>query len=163
MRTFILLSAIPGSGKSTWADKYQREHPNTHIVASDDVRTKVSGAAQCFDNEQKVWKTFLQDINAFAEKEEDVTVIGDATNLTNHFRRYYREATPNFDHHILVVFDIPIEICERQNKMRQPGRIVPDYAMKKLEAEFEKLDEETLAVYDEVYVIDQTYTATKAK
>ena len=35
MRTLILLSAIPGSGKSTWARKYQKEHQNTYIVASD--------------------------------------------------------------------------------------------------------------------------------
>ena len=155
MGTFILLSAIPGSGKSTWAREYQRVHPNTYIVASDEVRCRVSGAIQNFEHEDLVWATFLKEINDHAG--EDCTVIADATNLQNRFRHYYREATPGFDHHVLVVFKIPFEICMKQNKMRDHSRVVCDEAMYKLRDEYEEVGSDIIDLYDEYIVVDENY------
>ena len=42
MKTLMILSAIPASGKSTWAAKYQATHPNTYIVSSDQIRMEVT-------------------------------------------------------------------------------------------------------------------------
>jgi predicted kinase len=67
MRTLFVLSAIPGSGKSTWAKKYQKEHANTFIVSSDDIRYEFFGKANDFRNEPLVWDTFLKRINHYAE------------------------------------------------------------------------------------------------
>ena len=55
MRTFILLSAIPGCGKSTWAKRYASEHPNTHIVSSDEIRRTHFGAVNNFDHDKETW------------------------------------------------------------------------------------------------------------
>ena len=156
MKTLILLSAIPGSGKSTWARKYQTEHPNTHIVASDDVRERVSGSAQNFTKESLVWQTFLEDLNSFAD-EPDCTVIADSTNLQNRYRSYYFEQTPAFDRHILVVFNIPFETCLRQNKMRTGTRVVPDKAMRALADEFEIPTQEVIDLYDEYILIGDPF------
>ena len=157
MKTLILLSAIPGSGKSTWAKKYQLTHPNVHIVASDDVREKVSGSAQNFDKEALVWETFLQDINDFTKVEGDCTVIADATNLQNRFRRHYYETTPDFDRHVLVVFNIPYDTCLRQNRMRHGSRVVPDKAMDSMREEFEVPTQEIIDLYDEYILIGEPF------
>lgn len=132
MRTLIVLSAIPGSGKSTWARKYQKEHQNTYIVASDEIRYEFFGAVNDFRNEKLVWGTFLYRINRYAETLNDVTVIADATNLQNKYRRMYAELTPKFEKHILVRFNVPYDICLLQNKMREKERIVPEDAMLRL-------------------------------
>ncbi len=153
MGTMILLSAIPGSGKSTWARKYQASHPNTYIVASDDIRKKIFGNPECFDDEALIWKEFLKELNVHVG--EDCTVIADATNLRNQYRRYYLENTPGYDHHILVVFHIPFELCLEQNRMRE--RTVSDEAMVTLQEEFEEPTQEIIDLYDEYIDIHEDY------
>ena len=78
MKTFILLSAIPGSGKSTWAKRYVSEHPGTRIVSSDDLRIEFGGKPNNFDHEDEVWKAFMDRIHEYG-KEDGSTVIADAT------------------------------------------------------------------------------------
>ena len=46
MKTLIILSAMPGSGKSTWAKKYQEEHSHTLIISSDQIRFELTGQTQ---------------------------------------------------------------------------------------------------------------------
>ena len=61
MKTLIVLSAMPGSGKSTWAKKYQEEHPHTLIISSDKIRYELTGTgrrgcrrkARCGDRQRK--------------------------------------------------------------------------------------------------------------
>lgn len=163
MATLILLSAIPGSGKSTWANHYRQEHPKTYIVASDDVRQRVSGGVQNFEHEALVWETFLKELNEHAEDDDETTVIADATNLQNRYREYYCKQTPKFHKHVLVLFDIPFEICKIQNKMRHHSRIVSDEAMESLRAEFEYPTQEIIGLYDEYVVIDESYISKRAK
>lgn len=150
MRTMILLSAIPASGKSTWAHRYQMQHPNTKIVASDDIRLELFGSAICFKNEPLVWETFLNRINDYAKENDDVTVIADATNLQNKYRVLYRNSTPDFEKHILVLFDVPFETCLKQNAMRKGERVLPLDAMIKLKNEWEELTPDVASLYDEI-------------
>jgi len=161
MGTLILLSAIPGSGKSTWAREYQRTHENTFIVASDDIRRRVSGGLQCFQNEALVWETFLKELNDYAGK--DCTVIADATNLQNRYRTYYCQNTPGYDKHVLVVFDIPFELCMKQNKMRHSEAVVSDEGMISLQAEFEQPTQEVIDLYDEYILIKEDYVERHIK
>ena len=157
MRTFILLSAIPGAGKSTWAKQFKNEYPNTFIVASDEIRKERFGAVNNFQHEKEVWEIFLSTINHYAETMEDVTVIGDATNLENRFREYYFKNTPLFDKHILVLFDVPYEVCLIQNQMRSSDRIVPLQAMERMKSQLEFPSPEVLQMYDQ-YILVKTFS-----
>ncbi|MCQ2772390.1 MAG: AAA family ATPase [Bacilli bacterium] len=150
MKTMILLSAIPGSGKSTWARKFAKEHHNTHIISSDEIRKEIFGKVNAFNDEKLIWKTYLDRINSYTASDEDVYVIADATNLQNQYRKFYYEKTPNFDKHILVLFDVPYEVCCIQNKMRSKDRVVPQHAMERLRKEMEQPSEEILNLFDEV-------------
>ena len=159
----IVLSALPGSGKSTWSRKFVEEHKNTHVVSSDDIRKEFFGKINCFDNEPLVWKTFLDRLNyPYDDSNEDVYVIADATNLQNKFREYYNVNTPGFDKHVLVLFDIPYEICLIQNKMRDSEKIVPETAMEKLRKEMEEPSDEVIKLYDEVIHVTE-YNKTLMK
>ncbi|MCQ2741740.1 MAG: ATP-binding protein [Bacilli bacterium] len=157
MSTLILLSAIPGSGKSTWARNYIKDHPNTKIVSSDDIREEFFGKPNDFRDEKFIWKTYLERIIKYGSEDPTCTVIADSTNLTNHYRRYYYEATPCFDKHILVAFNIPYEIAFLQNKMRSQSKIVPDSAMELLHKEWEDVSDDIKNLYDEYISITDTY------
>ncbi len=163
MKHLILLSAVPGSGKSTWANEYARTHENVFIVASDEIRVRITGEAQNFDHESEVWATYLAEINRYAEECEDVTVIADSTNLKNDFRLFYFKNTPNFDKHSLVVFNIPLEICLLQNRMRSHSRIVPEDAVRSMYAMFEKPNDEVMDLYDEVIFVGKSYHSDKVQ
>ncbi|MDY6430737.1 MAG: AAA family ATPase [Bacilli bacterium] len=163
MKTLILLSAVPGSGKSTWAKQYQNEHQNVFIVSSDEIRLELTGKAQSFSKEDMVWKLYLQRINEYAEKYDDVTVIADSTNLQNQYRKFYHDNTPLFDKHILVLFNIPYDICLLQNNLRPEGKIVPLYAMEMLHKEFEEPTKEIIDLYDEYRVIGQSFISESLK
>ncbi len=153
MRTLILLSALPGSGKSTWAAKYKKANPKTKIVSSDDIREELFGKAQDFRDEGLVWRTFLERLNRYGEEDENATVIADATNLQNRYRMMYCLETPGFDRHVLVYFDLPFDVCCRQNRMRDEGRIVPQAVMERFQKEFEPISDEVKDLYDEVVVV----------
>lgn len=162
MKTFILLSGVPGSGKSTWAKKYQELHPNTYIVSSDEIRLALWGKVDDFRDEKKVWQTYIDSINAHLKDEGSCTVIGDATNLQNKYRAMYRELTDGFDRHVLVNFKIPYEVCRLQNVMRPVSRVVPDQAMERLYKEYEDPTKEIIDSYDE-YIEIHDWISKKAK
>ena len=73
-----MLSAMPGSGKSTWAKAYQEAHPHTLIVSSDEIRFELTGQTQDFSKQKEVWELFSFRIHEYAKKYDDVTVILDA-------------------------------------------------------------------------------------
>lgn len=153
MRTLILLSAIPGSGKSTWAKQYQSTHPNTFVVSSDSIRGELFGNESCFKDEALVWKTYLERLNEHVHDMKELTVIADATHLTNQLRKMYYDLTPDFDRHVLVIFKIPYEISLYQNAMRE--RVVPREVMERLKSDYQEPDEEIISSYDEIeYITD---------
>ena len=75
MRKMILLSAVPGAGKSTWAENYRRLNSDERvfIVSSDEIRKELGGSYQYFKEEAKVWSLFLERTNNYAKEYEDVT------------------------------------------------------------------------------------------
>lgn len=162
MRNFILLSAIPGSGKSTWAKQYAEKHPNTYIVSSDEIRSTHFKSVNDFSHENDTWRIFLEEIHDKG-KEDDVTVIADSTNLTNEYRKYYAIQTPEFDHHTLVMFQIPYEICQKQNQLRKGARVVPQYAMDRMKEQFEDPSEEVLRLYDETITVGEEFVSELIK
>ena len=161
MKTMILLSAIPGSGKSTWAKAFCKSHKNAHIVSSDELRLELFGAVNNFDHEKDIWITLVQRLNALSEM-DDVYAIGDATNLKNIHRAFYARQTPGFDRHILLIFKVDPEIARRQNKMREGARIVPDYAMDRLIDEYQDPDDEVRSLYDKVVIVSAEELYTKS-
>ena len=153
MKTLIVLSAPPGSGKSTWAKVYQKEHDNVHIISSDAIRFELTGQLQDFSKQKEVWRIFSERIHEYALLGDDVTVILDALCDLNSLRIMYVKDNPEYDKYILVLFPHTLEEMRRFNLLREPSQVVPDDVLITLYNKFEAPSEEALSYYDEVITI----------
>jgi tRNA uridine 5-carbamoylmethylation protein Kti12 len=150
MKTLIVMSAFPGSGKSTWCKKYKEEHPNTYIISSDDIRFELTGEYQDFSKQKEVWETFERRIHEYADKGDDITVILDALTDLNTLRIKYADCSPEYDKHILVWIRKDFEEIKKYNKERSKELWVPDEVLEVLYNKFEEPSEEAKKYYDEV-------------
>lgn len=154
MKTLIMLSAIPASGKSTWAGKYQATHRNVYIVSSDAIRMELTNGVYGDQSKQKqVWELFSKRIHEFAALNDDATVILDALNDTNELRKKYVEENPEFDKYILVLFNGSAERSRYLNKQRPANMSVPEDVMTILINKFEEPTEEIKDLFDEIWEI----------
>ena len=153
MKTLIVLSAMPGSGKSTWAKKYQSEHSHTLIVSSDAIRYELTGQTQDFSKQKEVWELFSLRIHEYAKKYDDVTVILDALTDLNILRKKYVEENPEFDRYELVFFPRTLEQIRYYNKQRKECSIVPDEQLEMLVQKWEEPSDEVIKLYDAVHKI----------
>lgn len=155
MKTLIMLSAIPASGKTTWAKEYQKNHDNCYIVNSDDVRMEVThGDYQDHSKQKEVWELFEKRIHEYAMLNDDVTVILDALNDTNEVRLKYLTTTPEFDKKILILFPSTYEKSSKYNGERDEKVRVPENILVCLVNKFEEPNEEVLKIVDEVITVN---------
>lgn len=150
MKTLIMLSAFPASGKTTWAKEYQRTHENTYILNSDDIRMELTGGNYHDRSKQKeVWETYERRIHEYGQI-DGVTVILDALNDVNEVRLKYLSTTPEYDKKILVLFPSTLEKSLEYNGMRPAEAKVPDNIIVDLYNKFEAPSREVLNYIDEV-------------
>lgn len=148
MKTLIVLSAMPGSGKSTWAKKYQEEHSHTLIISSDQIRYELTGTTQDFSKQKQVWELFSLRIHEYAHKYDDVTVILDALNDLNSLRRKYVKDNPEYDRYELVLFPRTEEQIRYYNKQRNKEAVVPEDQLEILINKWEEPSEEVIKLFD---------------
>ncbi|MBO6280583.1 MAG: AAA family ATPase [Bacilli bacterium] len=154
MKTLIMLSAIPASGKSTWAKEYQQNHPNTYIVSSDEVRMEVChGNYHDHTHQKEVWELFEKRIHEYGAI-DNATVILDALNDVNPVRLKYLSTTPEFDKKILVLFPSTYEKSKKYNGMRDEEVRVPEDVLIGLYNKFEEPNDEVLSYVDEVIEVN---------
>lgn len=153
MKTLIVMSALPGSGKSTWAKKYFDKNPNTFILSSDEIRFEVTNSYSDFSKQKKVWRIFNHRLKKLM-KADDATIIVDALNDTNEIRLNYIKDFPKFDKYILVFMKKDKTELEYFNKKRPKYRWVPEESLRKLYSRFEDINDEVKKAYDEVIEIN---------
>lgn len=163
MKTFILLSAVAGSGKSTWAEQYRLTHKNVFVVSSDALRKEITGEFSNLTHDKEMWERFSKDIEKYRDASSDVTVIADSTNILNKFRIFYGKTVTGFDKKILVVIKKNIETTLETNKLRSKDRIIPDKVIESMFNSWEEPDEETLSYFDEYIVINKWFSSSKVK
>jgi len=163
VKTFILLSAVAGSGKSTWAEQYRLTHKNVFVVSSDTLRKEITGEFSNLSHDKEMWERFSKDIEKYRDVSDDVTVIADSTNILNKFRIFYGKTVTGFDKKILVVIKKNIETTLETNKLRSEDRIIPDKVIESMFDSWEEPDEETLSYFDEYIVINKWFSSSKVK
>lgn len=150
MKTLIVLSAMPGSGKSTWAKNYQKEHPHTLIISSDQIRFELTNQLQDFSKQNEVWELFSLRIHEYAKKYDNVTVILDALNDLNSLRQKYVLENPEYDRYELVLFPRTLEQIRFYNKQRSDAAVVPDNELEKLINKWEEPSQEIIKLFNKV-------------
>ena len=149
MKTLIMLSAFPASGKSTWANKYKATHENVVILNSDDIRMEIThGDYQDHSHQKEVWELFERRIHEYAK--DGATVILDALNDTNEVRLKYLTTTPEYDKKILVMFPSSKERSEKYNGLRDVEVRVPDFILEGLINKFEEPSEDVISQINEL-------------
>jgi len=150
MKTLIMLSAFPASGKSTWANWFKQNNENVVILNSDDIRMEVTnGDYQDHSRQKEVWELFEKRIHEYG-KQEGTTLILDALNDTNEVRTKYLGTTPEFDKKVLVLFPSTPERSKQYNNYRDVEVRVPDFILEGLINKFEEPNEEVLGSINEI-------------
>ena len=157
MRKLIVLSAPPGSGKSTWAKQYIAKNPNTVIISSDEIRYEITGQYPDVSKQEEVWELFEKRLVDFATRDDNADVILDALVDLNSLRIKYAELGKNYKRKILVVLYKPYNELVKNNKDRQPEKWVPDDVMQMLYNKFERPTKEVIDMYDEYIYIDKYF------
>jgi predicted kinase len=155
MKTLILLCGIPGSGKSTWARAYAKEHPNTFVCDTDETRKKITGSYLIFPEHMEViFDDLIAQANAiFASTAGDCTVIEDAAFLDNYRREYFMKRLKGYDHSILFMVKMKdYSPCYLRNRNRPKEKWVPDSVIDSMVQRYEDPTPEVRKLFDEVRV-----------
>lgn len=141
--TLILLVGIPGSGKTTYAEKYIKEHSHTIHISSDKIRAELWGDEATQGDNGEVFSLMQQ--RAVEALNNGMNVIYDSTAVTRKDRAGIIAACPKFAKIECHVVWAPIETCiERDSaRKRTVGQEVIDKMLKRFQAPYydEDIDE----------------------
>lgn len=139
----IITRGIPGSGKSTWARKYQEAHPGTKRVNRDDLRSMVDNSVWSKVNEGHI--TTLQRMMIQHLLSAGCTVIVDDTNLdkgtTNALERVAIGVFADVEIEYKDFFHVPMEVCMARNAERTGNARVPEIVIRDMFKKQQKLVE----------------------
>lgn len=121
---------IPGSGKSTYAQRHRKEWGNdVTVVSTDRIRAELYGDPGIQGDNQEVFARAYQKAEAALRRGR--SVYFDATNLTPAYRLVllYRLA-PYAGRCVALYFRVPLEVCKRRNRRR--ARVVPEDVLERM-------------------------------
>lgn len=141
--SLILLVGIPGSGKTTYAEKYIKEHPGTVHLSSDKIRAELWGSEATQGDNNEVFS--LMQSRAIEALNDGQNVLYDATNVTRKDRSYMISLCPKFAKIECHIVWAPIETCIERDaaRSRTVGKEVIDRMLKRFQAPYydEGIDE----------------------
>ena len=134
-----MMSGLPGSGKTTFAQK-QAKLTNGICISRDDVRfSLLKEDDDYFAKENLVFATWIKQINDAIEGEEYDNIYIDATHLNDKSRRkVINRLTKKIDFAlILIIFTTPIETCIERNTKRTGRRYVSQSIIESMNESFD--------------------------
>lgn len=131
--TLILCVGIPGSGKTTYAEKYVKEHPNAIHISSDRIRAELWGNEAIQGDNNEVFS--LMQSRAIEALNNGLSVVYDATNITRKDRSYIIALCPKFAKIECHIIWAPIETCIERDAARERtvGKEVIDRMLKRFQ------------------------------
>lgn len=149
----FLLCGVPGSGKSTWARERIAKYDGT-IISRDTIRFELleRKGGSYFDHEDEVIDLFIRAIKGNLKILYPHDVYVDATHLTKRSRdQIMRKLNLENVMTIAVWFDVPVEICQARNKMREGLAVVPEDTINGM---YKRAYKPSVYEFDEVWTID---------
>ena len=152
--TLILLCGIPGVGKTTYAEKYIKEHPNTVRLSSDKIRAELWGNEATQGDNNEVFS--LMQSRAIEALNNGQNVVYDATNVTRKDRSYIIALCPKFAKIECHIIWAPIETCIERDAARERtvDKEVIDKMLKRFQAPYydEGIDEIKVILPNDFYL-----------
>ena len=155
MNKLVVLAGVPGSGKSYFSSTIKKiKTSHVYVVSSDQLRKEIGGAQSNLNNEDLVWKIFIDLAKSYAN-DKDGTVILDATHINSDLRVNRNMCLkPLFDEIYLVVWNIDRLVVSNQNLQRDYP--IPPEAMNMFFEKFEMPDEVDKAFFDHIIYINNS-------
>ena len=86
MNYLVVLSGVPGSGKSYFSNALREDkEKHVYIISSDQIRKDICGNQQDLSQDPLVWKIFYSLIKTYSEDKEGIVIL-DATNAKKEYR-----------------------------------------------------------------------------
>lgn len=121
MTEFIMLVGLPGSGKSTCAEKLKKEGYMIH--SSDAIREELTGDVNSQENNFEVFDILHKRVKE--DLKSGHSSVYDATNMSRKRRKAFLDEISKVNcRKICVLFVIPVELCKERNERRE--RKIPD-------------------------------------
>lgn len=142
----VILSGIPGSGKSTWAEKYKSVNSwNTRIVSRDAIRENAFPKPYIYTKQNEDTVTRMFDILLNSYLIDGLDVIIDNTNCKNVWiRNYLKTISENFPKYKVYIkyFDVSLwkAAWRAYWRKRRTGKDVPYSVIKDMHRSFKKMD-----------------------
>ena len=122
-------------------------------MSSDEIRKELTGVYQNLNYEKEVWEIYFKRIDILRDSNKDCTIICDSTNIINEHRKILGNL-PGFDKKTLVVISKELPVILERNRQRDHAKYVPEFAIKEMWEKWEKVDEETAKLFDEVIYVN---------
>lgn len=152
MNRLIVLSGVPGSGKSYFSATFKsliKKH--VYIISSDHLRASILGNQRDLSQDELIWKVFYSLVETYSIDKEGFVIL-DATQSKKTYRLdNLKPFKPLYDQIDLVCFKLDKETVIEQNINRENP--IPPQSLLKLIDEFEMPDDEERAFYDHVDIV----------
>ena len=151
MSKLLVLSGVPGSGKSYFSKLLRKKKiGHVYIISSDALRDMVTGNQRNLSEEKLMWKMFYELAKVYSADPKGIVVL-DATNRNVEYRvNCVRELKKYFDEAELVIFDIDFELVSKQNLEREFP--VPQEVLQEYFDNFELPQKEDYEFFNNVYI-----------
>ena len=152
MNRLVVLSGVPGSGKSYFSNALREDkEKHVYIISSDQIRKDICGNQQDLSQDSLAWKIFYSLVKTYSEDKDGIVIL-DATNAKKEYRldniKPYKGLYDEID---LVCFHIEKDLVLKQNREREFP--IPEDALLRLIDVFMLPDEEERAFYNHVDII----------
>ena len=128
MKQIVLILGIPGSGKTTLA---QRLIGKGHVVLNaDSIREELFGDATIQTGSEQVFEIFFSRLDEHLAAERNIVIDNTNTNPRHREQIINRARAAGYEDIQLWVLDVQLEICLERN--RQRNRNVPEDIVTKM-------------------------------
>ena len=155
MNKLVVLSGVPGSGKSYFSKTLKKVKDNhVYVVSSDELRAIIGGRQSNLENEALVWKMFRGLAKTYACDPNGIVIL-DATHVTvKHRVDDNMELAKLFDEVDLVMWNIDRQIVSNQNLQREYP--IPAEALDMFFKMFEVPNEVDKEFFDKIIIIENS-------
>ena len=155
MNKLVVLSGVPGSGKSYFSRTIKKiKQSHVYLISSDELRALIGGNQSCLDYEDLVWKFFIGLAKVYSSDPDGIVIL-DATHISTELRvERNKELKPLFDEVDLVMWDVDRITVSNQNLQREYP--IPPEAMDMFFRTFEKPNDVDRAFFDKIIIVNNS-------
>ena len=120
MSKLVVLSGVPGSGKSYFSETIKKvKGSHVYIISSDKLRSQMLGNQQDLSKDRVMWQMFYELPKVYSLDKEGLVLL-DATHIRSNKRIEIANNLKNyFDEIDLVLFNLDKDVIANQNIQRE--------------------------------------------